>query len=149
MNRAICETTRRHVPQDSHHNHCRKDVISDKGIVHRWNKADLLFRNHDVIFLETSECHNMAIPVASRPEEWVCGRSFDGTAGSNPAWAWMSVSRHCCVLSGRVICVGLITRPEEFYRVWCVWVIAKSRYLGGPDPLGAVAPWKKKNRTNL
>jgi len=31
----------------------------------------------------------------------------------------------CCVfylLSGRGLCVGLITRPEESYRVWCVWV---------------------------
>jgi hypothetical protein len=29
----------------------------------------------------------------------------------------MSVS---CVLSGRCLCVGLITRTEESYRVWCV-----------------------------
>jgi hypothetical protein len=36
--------------------------------------------------------------------------------------AWISVSCECCVLSGRGLCVGLITRPEEFYRVWCVWV---------------------------
>jgi len=28
----------------------------------------------------------------------------------------------CCVLSGRGLCVGLIIRPEESYRVWCVWV---------------------------
>jgi hypothetical protein len=26
------------------------------------------------------------------------------------------------VLSGRGLCDGLITRPEESYRVWCVWV---------------------------
>jgi hypothetical protein len=32
---------------------------------------------------------------------------------------WMSVSCECCVLSGRGLCVGLITRPEESYRVWC------------------------------
>jgi hypothetical protein len=24
------------------------------------------------------------------------------------------------VLSGRDLCVGLITRPEESYRLWCV-----------------------------
>jgi hypothetical protein len=29
----------------------------------------------------------------------------------------MSVSCKCCVLSGRGLCVGLITRPEKFYRV--------------------------------
>jgi len=28
----------------------------------------------------------------------------------------------CCVLSGRGLCDGLITRPEESYRLWCVAV---------------------------
>jgi hypothetical protein len=32
----------------------------------------------------------------------------------------MSVSYECCVLSGRGLCDGLVTRPEESYRVWCV-----------------------------
>jgi hypothetical protein len=32
----------------------------------------------------------------------------------------MSVFCECCVLSGRGLCDGLITRPEESYRVWCV-----------------------------
>ena len=36
--------------------------------------------------------------------------------------AWVSFSCECCVLSARDICVGLITRPEEFYRVLCVCV---------------------------
>ena len=30
-----------------------------------------------------------------------------------PREAWMSVSCGCCVLSGRGLCDGLITRPEE------------------------------------
>jgi len=42
-----------------------------------------------------------------------------GIAGSNSAWG-MDVCRECCVLSGRVRCDGLITRPEESYRMWCV-----------------------------
>jgi len=29
----------------------------------------------------------------------------------------------CCVLSGRGVCDGLITRPEESYRLWCVVVL--------------------------
>jgi hypothetical protein len=33
--------------------------------------------------------------------------------------AWMSVCCECCVLSGRGLCDGLITRPEESYRTWC------------------------------
>jgi len=32
----------------------------------------------------------------------------------------MSVSWECCVLSGKGLCVGLITHPEEPYQVWCV-----------------------------
>ena len=34
----------------------------------------------------------------------------------------MFVSCECCVLSGRGLCDGLITRPEESYRLWCVVV---------------------------
>jgi len=34
--------------------------------------------------------------------------------------AWVSVCCDCCVLSGRVLCDGPFTRPEESYRVWCV-----------------------------
>jgi hypothetical protein len=34
----------------------------------------------------------------------------------------MSVSCECCVLSGRGLCDGLVTHPEESCRVWCVWV---------------------------
>jgi len=33
-----------------------------------------------------------------------------------PPGAWMSYSFECCVLSGKGLCEGLITRPEEFYR---------------------------------
>ena len=39
-----------------------------------------------------------------------------------PPGAWMSVCCECCVLSGRGLCDGLITRPEESYRLWCVVV---------------------------
>ena len=34
----------------------------------------------------------------------------------------MDVCCECCVLSGRGLCDGLITRPEESYRLWCVAV---------------------------
>jgi hypothetical protein len=39
---------------------------------------------------------------------------------------WMSVSCECCVLSGRGLCDGLIARPEETYRIWCVWVWSRN-----------------------
>jgi len=32
----------------------------------------------------------------------------------------MSVYCKCCVLLGRGLCDGLITRPEDSYRLWCV-----------------------------
>jgi len=34
----------------------------------------------------------------------------------------MFVCCECCVLSGRGLCDELITRPEEFYWLWCVAV---------------------------
>jgi hypothetical protein len=53
----------------------------------------------------------------------------------------MSVCCECCVLSGRGICVGPITRPEESYRVWCV-CDREAAIIRGPGLLGAVAPWR-------
>jgi len=35
-----------------------------------------------------------------------------------PPGAWMSVCCECCVLSGRGLCNGLITRLEESYLLW-------------------------------
>jgi hypothetical protein len=52
------------------------------------------------------------IPVAERSKAWICGLS---------PGAWLSVSCECRVLSGRGLCVALITRLEESCRVWCVW----------------------------
>jgi hypothetical protein len=60
------------------------------------------------------------IPVAARSRKArVCGFSLAGIAGSNPTGD-IDVCCECCVLSGKGICVWLITRPEEYYRVWCV-----------------------------
>jgi len=63
----------------------------------------------------------MPVPVAARSKVCVCGCSLDGISGS-PQGAWMSVRCECCVLSDRGLCDGLITRPEESYRLWCVGV---------------------------
>jgi hypothetical protein len=35
---------------------------------------------------------------------------------------WMLVACECCLLSGRGLCDGLITCPEESYRLWCIIV---------------------------
>jgi hypothetical protein len=62
----------------------------------------------------------LPVPVAARSKAWVCGCSLVGIAGSNPAVT--DICCECCVLSGRDLCVGLIIRPEESYRLWCVVV---------------------------
>jgi hypothetical protein len=61
------------------------------------------------------------IPVAARSMAWFCSRSLAGIVGSNPAGG-MDVCCECCVLSGRGLCVGLITRPEDSYRVRCIYL---------------------------
>jgi len=67
--------------------------------------------------------------VAARSKTWVCGRLLAGIVGSNLAGdrevclRWVFCVCVCvCVLSGRGLYVRLIIRPEESYRVWCIWV---------------------------
>jgi hypothetical protein len=62
----------------------------------------------------------------------------------------MDICCECCVLSGRLLCYELITRPEEAYRVCCVVVCdLKTSWMRGPWPTGggAVAP-KTNKQTN-
>jgi hypothetical protein len=59
------------------------------------------------------------IPVAARSKAWVCAVRLLGLWVRIPPGAWMSVSCECCVLSGRGLCDGPVTRLEESYRV--VW----------------------------
>jgi hypothetical protein len=54
-----------------------------------------------------------------KSKAWVCGRSLSGIVGSNPAGGIDVCPRGCCV-SGIGVCVGLITHPEESYKMWCV-----------------------------
>jgi len=58
------------------------------------------------------------IQVASWSWAWIYGRSLAGIAGSNSAGG-VAV---CCVLPGTGLFDELITRPEEYYRLWCVVV---------------------------
>jgi hypothetical protein len=66
---------------------------------------------------------NFHFPVAERSKARVCSWSLAWIAGSNLAWAWMSVSCECWVVSDRCLCDGPIPRPEESYRLWfdTVW----------------------------
>ena len=64
-----------------------------------------------------------------RRSQWPRGvRSRSAAARLLRSWVrippapWMFVCCECCVLSGRVLCDEMITRPEESYRLWCVVV---------------------------
>ena len=54
-----------------------------------------------------------------------------------PLGAWMFVSCECCVLSGRCLWDGQITRPEESYRLLCVVVCdLETSWMRRPWPTG-------------
>ena len=65
-----------------------------------------------------------------------------------PPGVWKFVCCECCVLSGRGLCDGLITRPEESYRLWCVVVcdLETSKHQEALTHWGAVAPKIKKKK---
>jgi len=68
--------------------------------------------------------HFMSLVTFLVPIPWPCGLRY-GSAAAGLLGLWVriplgvckSVSCECCVLSGSGLCVGLITRPEESYRV--------------------------------
>jgi len=67
-----------------------------------------------------------------------------------PPGAWMFVCCECCVLSGRGLCDGLITRPEESYRLWCVIVCdLEILLMRGPWPGGFLRQKQTNKQTNL
>ena len=80
----------------------------------------------------------MPFPVAARSKAWVFGHPIAGIAGSNPTGG-TAVRCECDVLSGRGLCVGPITRPEESYRLWCVWVWSSS--LNNTEALAQWGGW--------
>jgi len=64
-----------------------------------------------------------------------------------PPRAWKSVCCEYCVLSGRGLCDELITRPEEFYRLWCVVVCdLENSWMRRPWPTGGCRA--KNKQTN-
>jgi len=51
---------------------------------------------------------------------WSAAARLLGLQVRLPPGAFMSVCCECCVLSGRVCCVGLIPHPEESYRQYVI-----------------------------
>jgi len=56
--------------------------------------------------------------VAVRSKALAYRLSLAMIVGSNPGGS-VDVSFDCHFLSGRGLCEGLITSPDESYRVWC------------------------------
>ena len=78
--------------------------------------------NTSIVFIIYDRLHNK-----NRWSQWPRGLRRRSSAARLlrlwvriPPRAWMFVCCECCVLSGRGLCDGLITRPEESYRLWCV-----------------------------
>ena len=62
----------------------------------------------------------------------------------------MFVCCECRVLSGRGLCDGLITRPEESYRLWCVVVCdQETSQMRRPGPALGRSANKNKNTATL
>ena len=102
----------------------------------------------------------MPVPVAARSKAWVYGRSPAENVGSNPTGGHGCLSvAECSVLSGRGLCDGLITRPEESYRLWRVVVCdqetSRMRRLKPATGLSKytikriVTPGKQKNKQTI
>jgi hypothetical protein len=82
----------------------------------RFSNWPFVFCNENLKFF-FMPTHHVYHPNNMNSKACVCGRLVAGIVGSNPAGDMMSVSCNCCVLLGRGLCVGLITRLEESYRV--------------------------------
>jgi hypothetical protein len=66
--------------------------------------------------------HTVPVPVAARSRRRSLAARLLRFRVRIPPGAWMFDCCECCVLSGRGLCDGLITRPEESYRLWRVIV---------------------------
>jgi len=65
-----------------------------------------------------TNCVVNPIPVAVRFKAWFCGRSLAGIAGLNLTMGG-DVRLLLVLFVVRVLCVGLLARPEESYGAWC------------------------------
>jgi len=98
--------------------------------------------------LNNMKCHSLLCPTQwpHRLRRCSAAARLLGLWVLIPPGTWMPVPCECCVLSGRCLCDGLITRPEESYKVWCVLSEChrETSILRRPCPTGGggtVAPW--------
>ena len=70
--------------------------------------------------IELSLNYKVSNPVAARSK--AAARLLRLRVRIPPESMYICLLCLLCVLSGSGLCDGLITRPEEPYRLWCVWV---------------------------
>ena len=110
--------------------------------------------SHVIIYSNNKICEYYEFVWLLRRSQWPRGLRSRSAAARLlrlwvliPAGAGLFICCECCVLSGRGHCDGLITRPEESYRVWCVVVCdLETSWMRSPWPTGrggAIAPKTK------
>jgi len=80
----------------------------------------------------------MPISVAAQSKGWVCGARLLGLRVRIPPGTCMSVCCECCVLSGRSLCDGMITCPEESYWIYMCVCVCVSKECDREAPYGEV-----------
>jgi len=96
------------------------DHTQRRTTVGRTPLDEWLARRRD-LYLTTHDTHNRQISMPPVGLEPTISRVERSQAAHRPG-AWIFVCCECRVLSGRGRCDELITRPEEYYRLWCVVV---------------------------
>ena len=101
-------------------NRSRKRVKNKRTLAATHTYVFMFFRGTSLLF-------NFSYCVSDCRSQWPCGlRRASAAACLLVLWvripprAWMFVCCEYCVLSSRDLCVGLITGPEDSYRLWCV-----------------------------
>ena len=92
-----------------------REIISVCSEIHTKHINTVCGQNVDFVDVKLV----VPVPVAARSSRSAAARLLIFWVRIPPG-AWMSVSCVCCVLLGRDLCDGLISHPEESYRVWCV-----------------------------
>jgi hypothetical protein len=107
-------------------------------------------RNGEEIGLQTVALYiyvSCVFVLAARSKAWAFGRALTGIVGSNPIGGMGVCLLRVFVLSGRGLSDGLITRPAEYYRLWCVSecdLETSKKRRPGPN-LGCCATGKETN----
>ena len=103
--------------------HTQRRITVGRTALDEWSarRRDLCLTTHDTHNRQISMPpvgFEPMISAGERPEAARLLRSWVRI----PPGAWIFVCCECRVLSGRSLCDELSTRPEEFYRLWCVVV---------------------------